>query len=139
MTKIPKRKCRQCHKSFKPATKLTRYCPSCRSPKSREWFRQSRKQRRDTIKAATIQIEASDIFERDGWRCYLCGVELDPASCGSNAPDEATIDHKLPISRGGRHTLENVATCCRACNAIKRERTPDELDMKKFLAKRHGQ
>jgi len=40
------------------------------------------------------------------------------AYCGR--PDEALQkDCVLPISRGGRYTLENVVPACRSCNASK--------------------
>src|SRR5215510_10800094 len=46
---------------------------------------------------------------------------------GSFAPDELTMDHIVPLSRGGRSTKGNVVPCCAACNATKKYRTPAEL------------
>jgi len=43
--------------------------------------------------------------------CYLCGVELTPAN--------RSIDHIIPISRGGKHIAKNLAPCCRPCNRKK--------------------
>ena len=31
----------------------------------------------------------------------------------------ASLDHRVPIARGGRHALGNLAVCCTRCNAIK--------------------
>jgi 5-methylcytosine-specific restriction enzyme A len=46
---------------------------------------------------------------------------------GIFAPDELTMDHIVPISRGGRSTRGNVVPCCAACNATKKYWTPAEL------------
>lgn len=43
------------------------------------------------------------------------------AYCGAQASTDASLqrDCVLPISRGGRYTLENVVPACRSCNASK--------------------
>jgi 5-methylcytosine-specific restriction endonuclease McrA len=46
---------------------------------------------------------------------------------GAFAPDELTMDHIVPVSRGGRSTKGNVVPCCAACNATKKYWTPAEL------------
>jgi 5-methylcytosine-specific restriction endonuclease McrA len=58
------------------------------------------------------------LFARDDHRCQYCGGTAD------------SIDHVLPRSRGGEHTWENVAAACRPCNLHKRDRTPDEAQMR---------
>lgn len=58
------------------------------------------------------------VLERDGWRCYLCACDL--MRGGDNRhPRAATIDHVVPLSRGGTHTYANLRACCRACNNAK--------------------
>ena len=37
-----------------------------------------------------------------------------------------TMDHILPLSRGGTHTVDNVTPACKSCNSRKRTRTPTE-------------
>ncbi len=69
-----------------------------------------------------IRFCRANVFRRDGWRCQYCGEVL-PAS-------ELTFDHVLPRSQGGRTDWENIVTCCRPCNDEKRDRTPDEAEMK---------
>ena len=39
------------------------------------------------------------------------------AACGSN--DTITLDHVVPISRGGRHSVGNLQPLCRPCNSSK--------------------
>lgn len=49
------------------------------------------------------------VIERDGLRCRYCGDD--------NGPFEA--DHIVPVARGGKDVLENLACACRACNRSK--------------------
>lgn len=62
-----------------------------------------------------------NIFRRDDHCCQYC-------SCKLNG-DDATIDHVLPRSRGGKHIWENVVACCLKCNRKKGDRTPTEAKM----------
>lgn len=61
------------------------------------------------------------IFERDGWMCLRCG-EADRFLL--------TIDHVIPISRGGRNDPDNAATLCLNCNVQKGQQTIDYRDNK---------
>lgn len=51
--------------------------------------------------------------------CFYCEQKF--------APSELTMDHKVPIGRGGRSTKGNVVVACKACNSQKQHRTPVEL------------
>ena len=39
---------------------------------------------------------------------------------------ELTMDHVVPIIRGGKSTKSNVVPCCRECNAQKQNLLPSE-------------
>lgn len=39
------------------------------------------------------------------------------ASCGGT--DDITLDHIVPVARGGRHSVGNLQALCRGCNASK--------------------
>ena len=56
--------------------------------------------------------------ERDGSNCYHCGEEMSFKSkkFGEYQPRRATIEHIIPIARGGLHIWENVALACWECN-----------------------
>ena len=60
------------------------------------------------------------IIERDGWTCFYCGRE-------NLRLDEIEIDHKLPVSRGGPNTMDNLVTACRECNQRKGTMTAEEF------------
>ncbi len=46
-------------------------------------------------------------------RCHYCGRSF--------PPHELTMDHIVPVSRGGKTTKNNVAPCCKECNNKKKE------------------
>ncbi|GLH70535.1 hypothetical protein GETHPA_20680 [Geothrix rubra] len=52
------------------------------------------------------------VFERDGYKCYKCGKQL--------TRFDATLDHLIPVSKGGDNSFENLATCCLSCNSKRR-------------------
>jgi 5-methylcytosine-specific restriction endonuclease McrA len=53
-------------------------------------------------------------------RCHYCGR---PA-----APKELTMDHVVPISRGGKSSKANVVPCCKECNNAKKQLLPIEWE-----------
>jgi len=49
--------------------------------------------------------------------------------CGQSAPPKAlTMDHIVPIARGGRSTKSNVVPACKACNNAKKQLLPMEWE-----------
>ena len=50
--------------------------------------------------------------------CYYCGHRF--------VPDELTMDHIIPIIRGGKSTKNNIATACKDCNNKKKHMLPME-------------
>jgi 5-methylcytosine-specific restriction endonuclease McrA len=66
----------------------------------------------------TRRINPSKVFERDRWKCQLCGRKV-VQSVGDNRLDEATMDHIIPVALGGAHDWTNIQTACRDCNSRK--------------------
>ena len=63
------------------------------------------------------------VFEKDNGQCYLCDIETHlENSKESYQPQLSTVDHIIPISKGGPHTWENVRNCCLKCNITKHDR-----------------
>ena len=55
--------------------------------------------------------------------------------CGKTVPPaELTMDHVVPVARGGRSERGNVVPCCRACNASKSCLTPAEQILDQLAA-----
>ena len=59
-----------------------------------------------------------ELFERDKWVCHYCGEKV--------TEKNATLDHLIPQHKGGRHTKDNLKTCCLVCNSIKSGKTYEE-------------
>lgn len=53
-------------------------------------------------------------------RCHYCG-RVTPRS-------ELTMDHVVPLTRGGRSVKSNLVTCCKECNNQKKNLLPQEWD-----------
>ena len=52
--------------------------------------------------------------------CHYCG--------GTFPPSELTMDHIVPLIRGGRSTRGNVAPACKECNNRKKHLLPMEWE-----------
>ena len=52
--------------------------------------------------------------------CHYCGRSF--------PPKELTMDHIVPIARGGKTTKGNVVPCCKECNNQKKQRLPLEWE-----------
>ena len=64
-------------------------------------------------------IDPIKVFERDGYRCGLCGKRTLKAKRGTIHPRAPELDHIVAISLGGSHTYANVQCSCRECNRRK--------------------
>lgn len=68
------------------------------------------------------KIYRKKVFERDNWTCKICGAKVDKEMIwvhGSLNSYYPTLDHIIPLSKGGEHTYENVQTACFICNSKK--------------------
>lgn len=53
--------------------------------------------------------------------CWICGEPID-YTLPSPHPDRFELDHKVPLSKGGTHTLDNAAASHRRCNRAKSDK-----------------
>lgn len=68
-------------------------------------------------------ISLGSLGIRDGWTCHICQGEVQRGP-GSNEADSPTIDHIIPVSKGGLHEWSNVALAHKGCNSSKKDRWP---------------
>ena len=66
--------------------------------------------------------DATYIADRDGWKCSLCGDKIS-RSQRHPQPKALTMDHVIPLSKGGDDTRSNVKACHSLCNTVKGNRT----------------
>lgn len=77
--------------------------------------------------------EARRLRKSDWWknllargRCHYCGKTF--------APAELTMDHIVPVARGGRSTKGNIVPSCKTCNSRKNLMTPVDLILQELEA-----
>lgn len=59
--------------------------------------------------------------------CYHCGQKF--------SKDELTMDHLIPLGRGGLSTKNNLVVSCKSCNSQKKNKTVAELRLDELKAK----
>lgn len=64
-------------------------------------------------------LSRKNILLRDDYTCQYC-----------SSRENLTIDHVIPISRGGEWTWQNLVAACSRCNSKKGHRTVEEAHMK---------
>lgn len=77
----------------------------------REKERERQRLRRSPIRHGRLSYSRQAVAERFGWQCARCG----------RAVQAFHLDHRRPLSRGGRHTLRNIQLLCPSCNLKKGE------------------
>jgi 5-methylcytosine-specific restriction endonuclease McrA len=66
------------------------------------------------------KVDRLAIIARDGSRCHICKRLI--------TPKDLTLDHLIPLSKGGPHTPENLACAHRVCNSQRNDgRLPAQL------------
>src|SRR5258708_5856152 len=65
----------------------------------------------DRLPRQEVKFSRGNIYLRDGNRCQYCGKKF--------SSSELSLDHVVPISRGGKSTWENVVCACLPCNVRK--------------------
>jgi 5-methylcytosine-specific restriction endonuclease McrA len=59
----------------------------------------------------------------DEWELICILFDFKCASCGCCKP--LTMDHVIPLSRGGQHSITNIQPLCRKCNGQKHTKSTD--------------
>lgn len=83
----------------------------------------------ETVPPEQIKRErekARELRQGSWWRqqlgkgiCYFCEKKF--------SREELTMDHLIPLSRGGRSTKKNIVVACKQCNSLKKNQTVAEL------------
>ena len=86
----------------------------------------------ETVDEAHVKRErakAREMRHSSWWRqqvgkgvCYHCEKKF--------AREELTMDHLIPLSRGGRSTKKNIVVSCKQCNSLKKNLTVAELRLR---------
>lgn len=102
--------------------------------------------RRIKIKNACVDsdIDLNSLLRRDGYVCHICGGLCDKNDfimkngvkvTGNNYP---SIDHVIPLAKGGLHSWNNIKVAHRICNSLKGD-SYDEIEMEKSNNQSHDE
>ncbi|WP_374001136.1 HNH endonuclease [Massilia sp. CFBP 13647] len=122
--------CEECQCEFCPLYGLgsTTLCAPCAEQRSRAQKRANRLKRKAVQRGATAEpVDPFKVFDRDGWRCKLCGVRTPKEKRGTYDDRAPELDHIIPLSVGGEHSYRNTQCACRKCNAEKSDRPLGQL------------
>ena len=83
----------------------------------------------DPVHTKREREKARALRKTDWWRgqlqkgvCHYCGRQVGAANL--------TMDHVIPVARGGKYTRGNCVPCCKECNNKKRYLTPGEMALR---------
>lgn len=93
--------------------------------------------RSDPSHVAKERAKARELRKTDWWRaklqkgvCHYCGRHVGAA--------ELTLDHVIPLARGGATTRGNCVPCCKECNNKKKYLTPAEQILGRLFPAEEG-
>ena len=68
-------------------------------------------------KSKLSKSKKAAVKERDGFSCVVC-----------HSTNDLCVDHKIPESKGGENSMDNLQTLCRSCNSSKGTKTMQEWE-----------
>lgn len=120
--------CGQCAAAFYPKDRGSKYCSRICSVAAQRVHAAPADERKVAALRRVARVKSAstpgkpvrklEIFERDGWICYLCGEETIKDAHWRN-PRAPSLDHAVSVSRGGTNTPDNVFCTHRSCNGAK--------------------
>lgn len=91
----------------------------------------------DPVHAKRERERARELRKTDWWRaqlqkgvCHYCGQHV--------GAENLTMDHVVPVARGGKSVRSNCVPCCKACNNAKKAVTPAERILSRLFGEDNG-
>lgn len=123
--------CKCCGAMFIPKTGKQKYCTEYCMQKIHNAIKKDRRLKKLADRVVDKGITLEKLYRRDNGKCYLCGCVCDwndyerrdngTFIAGGSYP---SIDHVVPLKKGGVHSWENIKLACRKCNIEKRDNAP---------------
>ena len=116
--------CGWCNESLVVPPSFTgalKYHDQCRVDARRARYR-IKTVRRQSKTAKPSRLSADKVFQLMGPNCALCNKPIDPSLLRTSRMG-LTVDHKIPLSKGGEDTLDNMQPAHWICNVRKGNKT----------------
>lgn len=110
-------------------------CKSCVSAKQRDWHKSHREENRErahvrrTLERSGPGIDIDALWAASSGECPDCGIAL-IREAEYPSKHFGSVDHMIPISKGGPHDQSNVRLTCLSCNFRKSAKMPHEYTPK---------
>lgn len=105
------------------------YCSGVCAYKAQSRNNEAKRRMRLKTQMVDKDITLEKLYKRDNGICWLCGLVCDWNDCTHDGNTFITgnfypsIDHVIPLSKGGLHAWTNIKLAHRHCNTIKRDKT----------------
>ena len=128
--------CSECGKTTDVYQPHQKTCSmECAKTRKKRLEKERKDKRLDNTNIVDKDISLKMLYKRDKGICYICGGECDFDDhqstdghfiCGPTYP---SVDHIVPLARGGMHAWDNVKLAHHLCNAKKSDILPSELEL----------
>lgn len=68
----------------------------------------------------TVRITRTQLNLKQDYRCFYCLIKM--------KSNESTVDHLIPLARGGTWNMDNLVASCNNCNQMKGSMTVSEFN-----------
>lgn len=117
--------CHHCGKEFipplNPRWRTMRFCSTECGKKHAKYMRRYRQRMNgESDVSPSYYAGRYEVVKEHGWVCGICGEQI---SRELKYPDpmSLSIDHIMPLAKGGTHAMENLQPAHLICNSLKRD------------------
>lgn len=95
-------------------------CISCKALRKRDHRRTNKLRREARLRSATIvdSVSLAELIRRDNGTCQICKKKI-RCNANRNSNGGPSVDHIIPLAKGGEHSYRNTQLAHRICNSLK--------------------